>query len=61
MENAQNEDLIEKLDLKKFLINVVVGGQGSIFALGVGYIVGPLNYNRCDNKHRLPCTITPFY
>jgi len=21
----------------------------------------PLNYSRCDTKHRLPCTITPFY
>jgi len=30
-------------------------------ALDVGHIVGPLNYSRCDTKHRLPCTITPFY
>jgi len=36
---------------------VVVG----IFALDVGHLVGPLNYSRCDNKHRLPGTITPFY
>jgi len=30
------------------------------FCLDVGHIVGPLNYSRCDTKHRLPCTITPF-
>jgi len=39
----------------------VVEGEGGIFALDVGHIVGPLNYSRCDTKHRLPCTITPFY
>jgi len=40
---------------------VVVEGQGGIFAVDVGHIVGPLNYSRRDTKHRLPCTITPFY
>jgi len=34
--------------------------SGRNFALDVGHIVGPLNYGRCDTKHRLPCTITPF-
>jgi len=32
-----------------FLV-VVVDGQGGIFALDVGHIVGPLNYSRCDTK-----------
>jgi len=36
-------------------------GSGRHFALDVSHIVGPLNYSRCDTKHRLPCTITPFY
>jgi len=36
-------------------------GSGRHFALDVGHIVGPLNYSRCDTKHRLRCTITPFY
>jgi len=36
-------------------------GSGRHFALDVGHIVGPLNCSRCDTKHRLPCTITPFY
>jgi len=40
---------------------VVVEGQGGIFALAVGHIVGTSNYSRCDTKHRHPCTITPFY
>jgi len=40
---------------------VVEGHAGKHFALDVGHIVGPLNYSQCDTKHRLPCTITPFY
>jgi len=36
-------------------------GSGRHFALDVGHIVGPLNYSRCDTKHRHPCTISPFY
>jgi len=43
------------------VVVVVVRGSGRHFALEVGHIVGPLNYSRCDTKHRLPCTITPFY
>jgi len=35
---------------------VVVEGQGAILP-----IVDPLNYGRCDTKHRLSCSITPFY
>jgi len=35
--------------------------SGRQFVLDVGHMVGPLNYSRCDTKHRLPCTITPFY
>jgi len=27
------------------------------FSLDVGHKVVPLNYSRCDTKHRLPCTI----
>jgi len=42
-------------------MKTVVEGQGGIYALDVGHIVGPLNYSRCDTKHRLPCTIAPFY
>jgi len=32
-----------------------------VFAIDVGHIVGPMNYSRCDTKHRLPFTITLFY
>jgi len=35
--------------------------SGRHLPLDVSCIVGPLNYSRCDTKHRLPCTITPFY
>jgi len=43
------------------VLAVVVLGSGKHFALDVGHIVGPLKNSRCDTKHRLPCTITPFY
>jgi len=48
-------------DFNPCWIVVVVWGSGRHFALDVGHIVGQLNYSRCDNKHWLPCTITPFY
>jgi len=31
-------------------------GSGRHFVLNVSHIVGPLNYIRCNTKHRLPCT-----
>jgi len=35
--------------------------SGRHFVLYVGHIVSPLNYCQRETKHRLPCTITPFY
>jgi len=55
--NFSTDYYIIKFSTKSQDRNVVVEGQ----ALDVGHIVGPLNYSRCDTKHRLPCTITPFY
>jgi len=48
---------------KVFFENVVVveGQLGRHFVLDVGYIVGQLNYSRCDTNLRIPCTITPFH
>jgi len=43
------------------ILEFLVDLGGRRFAWDVGHIVGPLNYSRCDTKHRLPCTITPFY
>jgi len=75
--NDENKLSTEKIFQDKFFIKkiacfvffasqfvvvvVVVWGSGRHFVLDVGHIVGPLNYSRCDSKHRLPCIITQFY
>jgi len=46
---------------EEVVVVVVDDGQGGIFVLDVGHIVGTLNNSRCNTKHRLPYTITPFY
>jgi len=40
---------------------VEVEGQGGILPYRRRPHSGPFNYSRCDTKHRLPCTITPFF
>jgi len=54
---------VAKINLAPYyesMLMLIVEGQGGIFALDIDHIVGPLNYSRCDTKHRLPCTITTF-
>jgi len=36
------------------VVVVVVLGSVRQFSLDVGHLVGPLNYSRCDTRHRLP-------
>jgi len=63
MSYLQNHTQYKNLDriVKTVCVCCCCRGSGRYFALDEGHIVGPFNYTRCDTKHRLPCTIIPFY